>query len=87
MPGQKIQGTCPHCGRTEDGVWYEPCPADDCPSNEKEHPFEVTLNWKVSVVAKDEDEAIYKASKELQKTVRGSDYAPFDCWSVMERKA
>lgn len=28
-----IQGCCPYCELTEDKVWYEPCPSDDCPSH------------------------------------------------------
>ena len=27
---------CIHCGREEDGKWFTPCPADDCPSHDEE---------------------------------------------------
>ena len=32
---RRIKGPCQHCGRVEDGHWYKPCPAEDCPSHEK----------------------------------------------------
>jgi hypothetical protein len=39
---KKIDTPCPHCGREEHqefeplGTWYKPCPADDCPSNNRQ---------------------------------------------------
>jgi hypothetical protein len=40
MASKRINNPCPHCGRAEVGSdgdaknsWYDPCPADDCPSN------------------------------------------------------
>lgn len=83
---QTISTPCPHCGREENGQWFVPCPSDDCPSNKTERLFVVTLKWRVEVTAASEDDAIAKASRELKGVMRGSDYAPFDCWTANEKE-
>lgn len=64
---------CPHCGREEDGRWFAPCPADDCPSNvdpgavrcEKEHRAILKLQWRLKALKKVEGLAFLADEEEV----------------------